>query len=777
MLESIRRYAEVVVRHPWIVLLISLAASVIMASGMRHLVVDLDPEKQLPPDNPYVVLDRQIRKEFGGKNFVAIALVPEAGTVWRRDVLQIVHDLTLDLLDAPGIIRQNVASLSSPYVRIPKDEDGVLTVDYLMRNVPEDEAGIVALREVYQSEPLFRGTVVSTDERAAMILLDFYDDTDAATIYATIEKAIAKYQSPELRIAIAGHPIFQNAEAVVLSLQRLYFLGTVAAILVMLYLAFGQLQGVIIPSATALLSTAWAMGFMGHAGIPMNPWTAAVPLMVVTVAAGHSAQMLKRYYEEFLRLGNREAAVIESTSRIGVVMIAAGVTAGSGFAALAILGIPTMTYFGLGVASGIFSAVVLEMSFMIALRTLWPGRRGKGGGDPLSAGLGVVLKPLEAAASRRPRTVVAIFALVALAAAAGFPRLTTDLDVRRYRSGFTEVAQDLEVFDAHFPSTTTLTILLEGEPGSMNSPEAMRLMRGLTRTMAEDPDVGRTSSIADIIQRTYEVFAPEQAAAGPADDANMIAQLFFLGHSPAFERYIDRAYSHSVVLGFLNQEDSAITRRVIRRLQRYLDQNPPETIKVSLAGGVGPTLVALNEHTVRGKVLNISLVLVVIFSIASVLLRTSLGGLYVVAPLVMALIVNLGLFCWLGVAFDLVGASIAAISVGIGADYAIYFLYRLREEHQARAEIRDALRVTIETSGRAVLFVALAVSAGFAVNIPSNFYGIRLMGLFVPVTMLVSCLTALTLLPAVVLLLRPRFIFSHGAARSVVLPSRHPRTG
>jgi predicted RND superfamily exporter protein len=741
------------------VLVSSLIVSGIMASGMVRLVVDLDAEKLLPADNPHIVLDRRIRNEFGGKNFVAIAIVPKSGTIWRPDVLQVVHGLTLDLLDAPGVIRQNVVSLSSPYVRVPTDQRGVLTVDYLMRDVPKDEAGITALRDLYHSEPLFRDTVVSVDERAAMVLADFYDDTSDAAISAEVETAVAKYRSPDLRIAVTGQPIFESTEALIMRRQSLYFLATVVAILFVLYLAFGHLQGVIIPSATALLSTASAMGFMGHTGIPLSTWTAATPLIVVTVAAGHSAQMLKRYYEEFRRLGRREAAVIESTSEIGVVMVAAGVTAGSGFAALSTLGIPTLMHFGLGVASGIFAAVMLEMTFMIALRVLWPGRRETGGEGPLSEGLGQVLRPLEAAATKYPRAVVAAFCLVALAAAAGYPRLSTEFLARNYRSKATQFGQDTLVFEKHFPSTTTLTILLEGAPGSMKSPQAIRLMRGLTRTMAEDPDVGRTSSIADTIQRTYEVFAPEEAASGLPDDANLIAQLFFLAHSPAFERYVDRAYSRAVVLGFLTREDSGITRRVMNRLESYLEQEPPDTIQVSLAGGTGPRLLALNEHTVQGKTLNIAIVLVVIFAIASVVLRTPIGGAYVVAPLVMALIVNLGLFCWLEVSFDIVGATIAAINVGIGADYAIYFLYRLREEYRTAGEIDAALATAMETSGRAVLFVALAVSAGFAVTIPSDFYGLRLMGLFVPATMIVSCLTALTLLPSLVVLLHPRFIF------------------
>ena len=175
-------------------------------------------------------------------------------------------------------------------------------------------------------------------------------------------------------------------------------------------------------------------------------------------------------------------------------------------------------------------------------------------------------------------------------------------------------------------------------------------------------------------------------------------------------------------------------------------------------------MLALNEHTVKGKVLNVAVVFAVIFAIASVLLRTPVGGAYVTAPLAMALIVNLGLFSWSRVAFDMTGASIVATGVSIGADYAIYALYRLREEYQRRGSIDAALREMMETTGRAVLFVALAISAGFAVYLTSDFYAFRILGVFMPLTMLTSALTALTLLPALVLLLRPRFIMPPAAA-------------
>src|SRR5438874_325044 len=126
MLALLKRYAEFVVRRAWWVLIVSILVAAVAATGMRKISIELDPEKQLPADHPYIVVDKKIRAEFGGKQFVAVALVPKSGDVWTTDVLQKVHDITADLLNCPGIIRQNVASLASPYVRVPVDRGGSL---------------------------------------------------------------------------------------------------------------------------------------------------------------------------------------------------------------------------------------------------------------------------------------------------------------------------------------------------------------------------------------------------------------------------------------------------------------------------------------------------------------------------------------------------------------------------------------------------------------------------------------------------------------------------
>src|SRR5205823_12715138 len=98
---------------------------------------------------------------------------------------------------------------------------------------------------------------------------------------------------------------------------------------------------------------------------------------------------------------------------------------------------------------------------------------------------------------------------------------------------------------------------------------------------------------------------------------------------------------------------------------------------------------------------------------------------FVVSPIALTVVMLCGVLGWSGIRLDMGSASIIAMAAGIGADYAIYFLYRLREERARLASDTAAVAAALHTSGRAVLFVAASIGAGFAVMGFSGYLGLR----------------------------------------------------
>jgi predicted RND superfamily exporter protein len=141
-----------------------------------------------------------------------------------------------------------------------------------------------------------------------------------------------------------------------------------------------------------------------------------------------------------------------------------------------------------------------------------------------------------------------------------------------------------------------------------------------------------------------------------------------------------------------------------------------------------------------------------------------------VTPIVLTIVLLFGLLGWTGIRLDMGSSTLMAMAAGIGADYGIYFLYRLREERSRHASEAEALHVTLETSGRAVIFVAASIGAGFAaLGLFSPFFGLRLFGTLMPVAMLISCVAALSVMPVLVLRTRPAFLL--GAASDDAPPA------
>jgi predicted RND superfamily exporter protein len=757
----LERYTRWLVRHPYWVLLGVAAVTAWLVTGIGKLVTDFDVEHSLPDDHPIIQVDRTIREEFGGRNTVIVGIVPREGDVWRTEILEIVQQVTLTALRLPDIMQQNVVSLAAPNVRHVSDEGGALKVDYLMREVPRTAEEIAELRRKLESDPSLAGMLVTPDQRAALVILDFYsrEGVQHDELARSALRLEQPYADAPVELLFAGEPMLalSNLDQMVWMQRRIPW--TFGVIALMMLISFRSLQGMFIPMLTATLSTLWALGFMGHAGIPIDTWNSAVPILLIAVAAAHSAQMLKRYVEEVGRLGDNTAAVIESTVKIGPVMIAAGTTAALGFASLALFGVTSIANFGLSCAAGIASAVVLEVTFIPALRTVLPAPRRM----PSEGGLTKrILESLQGSVLRNGGRAVLLGTGVAIALSLlGAARIHTYGQTREYLPKDSVARKDLEALEQHFEGTTTMTILYEGEPGSAKSVPVLAHMTALQVEIERDPLTVRTASLADLVKTLHKTFNAEDPNPYRVPDSQeLVSQLIFLGESPAFERFTDRSYAKGLLIAYLRSDDSALVGPMLGRLERWLAAHPPPAgTKLLLAGGAGPTVLAVNEHTTKGKMLNMVVVLFTIYLVSSVVLRSPAGGLYVVAPIVLTIVELFGVIGWMGIRLDMGSATLIAMASGIGADYAIYFLYRLREEHLRQSDDAEALGTAMVTSGRAVLFVAASIAAGFGVMAITPFFGMWLFGVLMPTAMLLSCFSALTVMPVMVMRQRPAFVF------------------
>src|SRR5436190_15285206 len=192
---------------------------------------------------------------------------------------------------------------------------------------------------------------------------------------------------------------------------------------------------------------------MSWSGIVIDSWNVAVPILLIAVAAAHSAQMLKRYAEEVERTHDNRRAVIASTASMGPVMVAAGTTAALGFASLALFGVRSIGNFGLACAYGIASAVLLEMTFIPALRSLLPAPRRAPAEGGLTAGvLSLLHRAIMHAGGRR---VIAASAAILVLSAVGALFIRTYGSTREYMPRDGIARRHLEEIEKHFPGTTT----------------------------------------------------------------------------------------------------------------------------------------------------------------------------------------------------------------------------------------------------------------------------------------------------------------------------------
>ncbi|NJM31872.1 MAG: MMPL family transporter [Limnobacter sp.] len=308
-------------------------------------------------------------------------------------------------------------------------------------------------------------------------------------------------------------------------------------------------------------------------------------------------------------------------------------------------------------------------------------------------------------------------------------------------------------------------VLLEGiSTDAMKNPKTLQAIDALESYLHTRPFVGKTVSIAYFIKRINQAMHGDDPAYYTIpDDPDLVSQYFLLysisGAPDDFNSYIDYDYRRANLAVYIKTDSSAYVQTLVQEINDFAKTRFDETVQVRVGGSV-PQSAALSEVMVRGKLLNIAQIAAVVFVVSALLFRSLVAGALVLLPLLVAVIANFGLMGISGILLNVPTSLTSAMAVGIGADYAIYLIYRLREELATNTDELAAVRRVIMTAGQAVLFVAIAVACGYGVLLLS--FGFKIhqwLAILIGSAMLVSAFAALLLIPSLLLTFRPTFMF------------------
>ena len=299
----------------------------------------------------------------------------------------------------------------------------------------------------------------------------------------------------------------------------------------------------------------------------------------------------------------------------------------------------------------------------------------------------------------------------------------------------------------------------------------MRAIYRLERDIENEAGVGKAVSYVDFVRKMHLAMNADRPDSGDLPGTRALtAQYLFLytlsGGGEDFDTMLDPTHRIAKVRILVHEDSTRYGEHLISFAQDRATKIFPSGYTIRFTGTLASTAAA-TEVMVHGKLRNIAQIGAITLGIAAILLRSLLGGLLVAMPLVLTIAVNFGVMGLLGIPLDTMTSAISAMAVGIGADYAIYFLFRVREELQRGGSLEDAVDRALLTSGKAILFVSSAIATGYATLCLSGFALHVQLGSLVALAMLVSSASALLLLPSVITWLRPAFLLGARGAEAV----------
>jgi predicted RND superfamily exporter protein len=788
-------YQNRVLKNPKTVFVLLIIAILSFGYYSKDFRLDASSETLLIEGDPDLAYLKEVTERYGSKDFLILTYTPNEGMVtdssinnllslkYKIQSLNWVHSV-VTLLDIP-LLNNSDAPLQERLesFKTLKDE-----------GVDRDRG----FKEILNS-PVFRNFVISENGNTSGIIVNIKENKKLENIEDLSKEEIEAHKDKikkqnhenilEIRqviksygdvgkIYLGGIPMIADDMMTFIKSDIVVFgLGVLSFIIATLWFVFRKLIWIIVPISSCLFSVVIMMGLLGILGWKVTVISSNFIALMLILTMAMNIHMSTRFLQlrkDYPAKNNFEIISLTTNKMFWPILYTVFTTVFA-FLSLIFSGIKPIIDFGWMMTFGLITSFIITFTLLPTLLNFAPTKNitlKKEQDSKITTFLGNL-------SLNNKNTIFGVTGIIIILSLIGISKLEVENSFINYFDKNTEIYKGMKLIDEELGGTTPLEVILKfpvtenkevstedddfedwGDEGDENdekywfTKDKIDKIASVHNYLDSLPQVGKVLSFSSIIDVATQL--NNNKPLGTLEMGVLYSKIPQSIKTEIIDPYLSIKDSEArISLRIIDSQENLRRNDLINKINFDLKNKIGlEESEYKLAG----VLILFNnllQSLFKSQILTLGLVMIGIFTMFIILFRNIKLSLIGVVPNFIAAFFILGIIGLLGIPLDMMTITIAAITIGIAVDNSIHYIYRFKEEFSKIKDYNKTLKKCHSTVGVAILNTSITIVFGFSILVLSKFIPTIYFGLFTGLAMLLAMISVLTLLPSLILTIKP----------------------
>jgi predicted RND superfamily exporter protein len=764
------------------------------ASQLKYLHMDTSTEGFLHKDDLLRIEYDKFRDQFGRDEKVLIAI--QSKNIFTIDFLNKLNQLHKELENSLPYIEEVNSLINARNTRGTIDS---LIVDDLFEDLPSDQKALQVKQKLALNNPLFKDLLIDEKGTITTIVIDtqtytsldkdgnplpikesedeFGDEKDVSTnsnskkefltdwenaqIVKKTSQIVSKYQSDDFNILVSGTAtITAELKASMTRDMQKFIKFVLIVIAIFLALLFRRVSGVILPLITVIFTIIASLSLMAIFEAPITVVTQILPSFLLAVTIGASIHLLAIFFKEFNLSKDKKASLRYAMGHSGLAIVMTSLTTAAGLWSFSFSELSPVADLGkfasAGVVIGLIFTLILLPAILSAIKIKPKEIKIKNNEEVHTFMDRILIKTADVSVTY-PKRIIAITATIIVLSILIASQLRFSHKPIVWFDQSHPVRMATNIVDDKLKGSVTLEIIVDTQKeNGLYEPEILnkidRFSKELMSIKTDKYFVGKTLSLVDIIKETNKALNENKKEFYTIpQDKNLIAQellLFENSGSDDLEDFVDSGFSKARITAKLPYIDAIDYMVLMEDVDKLVKKEFKDSAKVTVTG-ISNLLSRIMDAAITSSGVSYIIALILITIMMLILIGNVKIGLISMIPNISPILIMTTIMVIFDMPLDMFTMLIGAIAIGLAVDDTVHFMHNFRRYELQYNDINKAVRLTLLTTGRAMVVTTIVLSFGFFVFMGASMSNIFNFGLLTGIAIIIAVLADFFLVPAI----------------------------